>query len=210
MTACSFSAETPTATVEGQVMPPSMATQTFNPSATIIQNTPTGEAPTSTPTYCTATATQKPSSTPTSDPTTIPLPDVHDIPDKEGKLSDANREEAIAKYGEIRQAVYTKNQQYVESTGKIRDDVLATLIIAIEFGDTQTPYENFYKEALEALSNEYDFGRKIGYHTSGKMQCYSNCSVETQIEWLYDMQAIRNESIVDDKIIKNDSRSKYL
>ncbi|HKJ38570.1 MAG TPA: SBBP repeat-containing protein [Anaerolineales bacterium] len=168
------------------------------------------QVPTSTPiplivaTACatpnaTLTPTQTPS--PTSDPTFLPLPDINDIPDLEGFISTANKEKTISRYKEMRKALYEQDHMYIESgTGKIRDDVLVAMIISAELGVLKSLYPNMYPETLEALSNQYDSGRRLNFNITGNMICYGSCTIKSQITWLYDMEGIRADSFVQDKI----------
>ena len=68
-------------------------------------------------------------------------------------------------------------------------------IIDAEFGVFKSPYPDAYNEALEALSNQYDVGR-IKFSNPGNMRCFGSCTIETQIEWLYDMEGVRSNKFI--------------
>jgi hypothetical protein len=149
-----------------------------------------------TPTW---TPTPTPSPASTSDFSLLPLPDINAIPDVESTPISV-KEKTIAQYWEIRKALYNQDRQIVDQTGKIRDDILIALIISAEFGVFKDMYLGVYKEALEAVSNQYDSGRKIHFSNPGNMLCYGQCTIETQISWLYDMEGIRAGSFIQSKV----------
>jgi hypothetical protein len=165
--------------------------------AIIIATACATPSPTST---STPTPTGTPMPTPTLDPTLLPLPGINDIPDMENTPTSV-KEKTISTYQKMRKALYDQGHQYVEPmTGKIQDAVVVALIISAELGVFKDWYPEVYKEALEALSNQYDSGRKIHFSSPGNMLCYGSCTVKTQIAWLYDMEGIRADNFIESKV----------
>jgi hypothetical protein len=54
-----------------------------------------------------------------------------------------------------------------------------------------------YEEVYEAVSNEYDSGVKLGKKDPGNFVCFGNCNKRAQLLWMLDMEAFRQENIVD-------------
>jgi hypothetical protein len=60
------------------------------------------------------------------------------------------------------------------------------LIIIAEFGAYRSEFPSVYNEALEALSNQYD------YYGGG------SCSLNAQLAWLFTMEGIRADALPKD------------
>jgi RHS repeat-associated protein len=116
-------------------------------------------------------------------------PDIKDIPWEGGFGPISHLEGALNKYEHMRRELFISyGFQYVDENGKIDDKAIMALIISSELAAVRG--KSIYKEALEALSNQY-FSVKS---PSGPMQCGGNCSITDQILWTSQMEGIYNRS----------------
>jgi len=82
-------------------------------------------------------------------------------------------------------------------TGMIKDKYLVALIILGEFGAYKDANDDAYGESLEAASNEYFSAADLEYYSSvGGMTCNGACTIDTQMSWLYDIEAVRSNDFL--------------
>jgi RHS repeat-associated protein len=144
-----------------------------------------------------------------------PLPDPDKIPDpgKVGASYPLVPSKTRDAYEKIRKALLLMcGWECIGTDGKINDDVLLAIIIMGEFGTLKNhpsmpgidrvystdEFNTAYYEALEGLSNEYDYYLGHG----------SNSTVETQLSWLLIIESFRADNAVDN--IKNGKYKQYM
>lgn len=73
----------------------------------------------------------------------------------------------------------------ISRTGMIRDEYFMALMISAEFGSLPSS-SPAYKEALEALSNQY----RPTIENPGPMQCFGECTLRAQLLWATQMEGL--------------------
>lgn len=94
------------------------------------------------------------------------------------------------------------------SSGMIKDKYFLALIILLEFGGYKKGDPNAYGESLEGLSNEYYSAVDLNYKQVGGMACYGSCTIEEQMEWLYEIEAVRKDDFI--RLINEGQYKQYL
>jgi RHS repeat-associated protein len=122
--------------------------------------------------------------------TGFPNPDLSKIPNKENRGTHLTK--VWEYYQKIRDELFLfYGLEYLTPSGKIKDDVLMSMILAGEIGsklkfDIEHPER--YGEALEALQNQY-----YGQGSNNNMQCggpeNGGCTLAQQLMWLTDVEA---------------------
>ena len=125
----------------------------------------------------------------------LPTISIGEVQNPEG-LDQAFISSTITQYNRTRRSLWERyGWRYIDISGKVSDEIIMALLIDSEFGLYKQMDDNAYGEALEALSNEYSSGIKIGKVIPGGALCYSQCTLNSQISWLLDMQGFRSESV---------------
>jgi hypothetical protein len=197
----------PTPSTSAPIAPATPVTATALPPATATNVIPFAtQAPTETPEPCVNCGAP----TPTLDPTSLPLPDINEIPDPEGRAPLVGQA-TLEAYKSIRSRLWKQcSSTCVDPvTGMIGDAYFVALII-IEFGNFKDTLDhNVYLEGVEAVSNEYYSAADLAYYTTtGNMLCRGKCTINTQLSWMYDIEFFRKVDFL--RLVDQREYEKYL
>ena len=112
----------------------------------------------------------------------------------------------LTNYEQARRALFIRfGLEAVDISGKIHDDVLMALFVAVEFGSDIDDFV-LYAQGKEALSNQYFGETKTN---RGPMQCLGNCTLLEQLLWATQMEGFYGNANFVDEYIDNDAWTQH-